>query len=678
MDFRSSRDSFGSRVALRPCSPLLSDAGTLRRAHSHVGFGDSKFAKTLPEFGFGDSKFGNSKVCFPSSLRERAPGALWQNSRAETRAAELERVLKADLALQAAPAFKAGSELDICADVLESGMREEQFHKDPKIEPDSLQNSEVFTDVLNVTTKLEYLTKRSRLEHLWDRPSGDKAAAKEERRRQEERRIRQEERLRMSRDPRRKVAQKVEDRRRLGDAHIGGKVGVDVNGLTRNKLSGSVENLLQQRRKAEKAHPASEYYEQTEAERYHRVPKAPKVQAELTYSAVALGGLLPQKLGSIVLDLGAGGGLSTLTLQALAAFEKRGELPDAHAVPFVLAFDTSAHMLATAHIQESSLGGIRLRAIREEQVGKSGMVDLSAGLPWVSSRCDRIQVDMSQPLPLRSDVVNAVLSVSAVQWLIQPRTGSSKPSKSDEAQSIQPKQSKLETLFASLKRVAVKDAKLAMQFYPPKGDFDFGARALRDAARKKSWAANVVMDFPHAASAAKKYFLLASCHVSVEPEPWCALSWPVVVARCALQGTCEEDQHGRAQQQHAEVALRLARCGRRLRAACNEQELHVQERLRQQLHPLQIELAKRLDEALSNIVGEPPPESTEVVEAVQLDEAVEPTSKRARNVVNETKTELRSIVASSLPKLLQVLHTPPSEEWLQPTPPLDSTAVTEI
>lgn len=120
----------------------------------------------------------------------------------------------------------------------------------------------------NVTLKLEYLTKRSRLEHLWDPPSEDKAAAKEERRRHEERRIRQQER--MSRDPRRKVAQKVEDRRRLGEnwaTHIpvhriemngGGKVGmVDVNGLTRNKLSGSVENLLQQRRRAEKAHPAS-------------------------------------------------------------------------------------------------------------------------------------------------------------------------------------------------------------------------------------------------------------------------------------------------------------------------------------------------------------------------------------------------------------------------------------
>lgn len=124
MDFRSSRDSFGSRVALRPCSPLLSDAGTLQRAHSHVGFGvSSKFAKTLPEFG--------SKVCFPSaSLRERAPAAvLWQNSRAESRAAELDRVLT-DLALQAAPGVKTGAELD-ATDVLETGTREEQFHKDP-------------------------------------------------------------------------------------------------------------------------------------------------------------------------------------------------------------------------------------------------------------------------------------------------------------------------------------------------------------------------------------------------------------------------------------------------------------------------------------------------------------------------------------------------------------------
>ena len=403
-----------------------------------------------------------------------------------------------------------------------------------------------------------------------------------------------------------------------------------------------------------------EYYEETEAERYHRVPKAPRVQAELTHSAIVLGGLLPQQNGSIVLDLGAGGGLSTLTLQALAA--------QGGPIPFVLAFDASAHMLASsAHLQESSLVGIRVESVKGA-VGQSDPVDVSSGLPWISRRCDRILADMSQPLPLRSGVVDATLSVSAVQWLLQLRT-SHVGQQSQHCQEVP--QTKLQQLFASLKRVAGNNAKLAMQFYPPKGDFDFGARALRDMARKEFWAANVVMDFPHhPASTAKKWFLLGHCSSALcETEPWCALCWPVVVGRCALQGSCEL-AHGRAQQQHAEVALRLARCGRRLRAAHDEQELKVQERLRQQLHPLQIELAKRLDEALAKI--------TDAQESKEPARTTEPTDesetcKRARHAASETKTELRSIVASVLPQLISVLHTPPSEEWLLPTPPLDST-----
>ena len=75
-------------------------------------------------------------------------------------------------------------------------------------------------------------------------------------------------RERMSRDPHRKLAQKVEDRRRLGwenwanqsiPVHQnGGKVGmVDVSGLkARSKLSGNVDALLQQRRREDKS-PAS-------------------------------------------------------------------------------------------------------------------------------------------------------------------------------------------------------------------------------------------------------------------------------------------------------------------------------------------------------------------------------------------------------------------------------------
>ncbi len=129
-----------------------------------------------------------------------------------------------------------------------------------------------------MTTKLEYLTKHSRLEHFDKRDANDSTEdkAREERRRQEERRVRQ--RQRMSRDPHRKLAQKVEDRRRLGwenwDQSIpiqqievnGGALGskkvglVDVSGLkARSKLSGnsSVDALLQQRRREEKTCPAS-------------------------------------------------------------------------------------------------------------------------------------------------------------------------------------------------------------------------------------------------------------------------------------------------------------------------------------------------------------------------------------------------------------------------------------
>ena len=125
----------------------------------------------------------------------------------------------------------------------------------------------------NVTTQLEYLTKRSRLEHLSldHRETEDKA--KEERRRLEERRLRQ--RQKVPRNPHQKLAQKVEDRRRLGwenwanqsnqsiPVHQievnGGKVGiVDVSGLkARSKLSGNVDALLQQRRREDKTRPAS-------------------------------------------------------------------------------------------------------------------------------------------------------------------------------------------------------------------------------------------------------------------------------------------------------------------------------------------------------------------------------------------------------------------------------------
>ena len=118
------RVSFGSRLALRPCSPLLSDAGTLQRARSHGSF-QPRFAKTSPDFGFPKPT---------SMLRARTPtaGVLWENTRAESRAAELERVLQADLAFQNQAQHVKGVPEIAKGDLLDSSLREEQFHKDFK------------------------------------------------------------------------------------------------------------------------------------------------------------------------------------------------------------------------------------------------------------------------------------------------------------------------------------------------------------------------------------------------------------------------------------------------------------------------------------------------------------------------------------------------------------------
>ena len=68
-----------------------------------------------------------------------------------------------------------------------------------------------------MTSKLEYLTKHARLEHLSDNSKKEREAERaklEERRNEVERRARQRERF--SRDPRKNVALKVENRRKFG------------------------------------------------------------------------------------------------------------------------------------------------------------------------------------------------------------------------------------------------------------------------------------------------------------------------------------------------------------------------------------------------------------------------------------------------------------------------------
>lgn len=68
-----SRVSF-ARLALRPCSPLLSDAGSLQRVRSQGVLGSRA-----------------SRAFFAEKLRTPAAGVQSENHRAQSRAAELER-----------------------------------------------------------------------------------------------------------------------------------------------------------------------------------------------------------------------------------------------------------------------------------------------------------------------------------------------------------------------------------------------------------------------------------------------------------------------------------------------------------------------------------------------------------------------------------------------------------
>ena len=164
---------------------------------------------------------------------------------------------------------------------------------------------------------------------------------------------------------------------------------------------------------------------------------------------------------------------------------------------------------------------------------------------------------------------------------------------------------------------------------------------------------------------------------------WCALCWPVVTARCALQQELGDAlARERVQNQHIEVALRLSRCGRRLCAAADGGSMEddeVRARIEGELHPLKRELAVRLARRLgltgrgAHEAHDPPPGPDGARKRQRTGEA---TSVGDANGVGPppggTRTELRSAISDRLPEVLQVLHEAPAECWELPPPPLDT------
>lgn len=468
----------------------------------------------------------------------------------------------------------------------------------------------------------------------------------------------------------------------------------------------------------------SEYWHEDEAQRYHNTSKAARLQAELTHSAAALGGL-PCGPG-IVLDLGAGGGLSTVAFQALAAAASR----EPGGPPFVLGLDASLDMLASTP-SLTSVAGIRVSPLRPGEKGEEAAdVDVADGVRWRAARSDALRADFSQPLPFRPGVLDGVLSVSAVQWLLDGRPPCSvidgdaqsaparpiasaaggaaaieppdadRPRESacaetrraesgEDTAQLEARHPRLQKLFESLRAACVPNARMGLQFYPPKGDHDFGARGLRTEALAAGFAAKVFLDYPHR-NTAKKWVLVTSdaedCNAlryeaHAESE-WCALCWPVVAGRCALQhrGVGSGSVRTRAEQHHADVALRLVRCGRRLLPSA-EEELEkaamVRARLEAELHPLHRHLAL----SLAQLLEEPHVADPGTACEAKRQRVEEPGEKVVRELTAppaaSTRTELRAAICARMPGVLQVLHTTPDVKWTIPPLPL-AKAVPEL
>lgn len=174
------------------------------------------------------------------------------------------------------------------------------------------------------------------------------------------------------------------------------------------------------------------------------------------------------------------------------------------------------------------------------------------------------------------------------------------------------------------------------------GDFDFSARALRDSARVAGWAAEVFLDVYTRGSLVKKWVL---ANVD-QPEAWCALCYPTVVARCPLhlRMAVAPAIVARLDRAHVEVASKLLRRGQHLR------------RLQHAAEPTEAEGA-----FLRRMEGELKPLEREV--AVRLSALLDPGL--------ESNDSARALLASRWAEVIEVLHTPPSERWTGPQPPLE-------
>lgn len=235
---------------------------------------------------------------------------------------------------------------------------------------------------------------------------------------------------------------------------------------------------------------ASAFYNEDQSANYTTQANA-AIQKDLTRHALELlrfgtsASTLPEQQKDdeeamwLLLDLGAGSGLSTL-----AANEW---LLEQNLLGFTMAFDISASMLSLTNASESASG-------------QNDSKDAEANDALCLQRAGFYRGNAAQKFPLRSGVFHAAIGISMLQWLTHEG---------------------LETCFASLRDQLVGERKghgrAVFQVYPSSIEY---VDLMEQTAREMGFVyAEVFVSFPHSTTAKKWYFCVEKPSASRAPAP---------------------------------------------------------------------------------------------------------------------------------------------------------------
>ena len=196
--------------------------------------------------------------------------------------------------------------------------------------------------------------------------------------------------------------------------------------------------------------PASIYYNEENAEKYADNSRMAKIQRQMCERALQLL-LLQEPLNEkLVLDLGCGTGMSS---DAMAE----------HGITFI-GSDLSEAMLREGADRGYNEGG------------------------------DFLVSDMGSPMCFRDGLFDGVISISALQWLLN----------ADGGEKYEPYK-RLRILFTSLRRVLKRGARAVFQFYPESAE---QVEMITSCAMRCGFGGGIVVDFPHSTRAKKTYLVI--------------------------------------------------------------------------------------------------------------------------------------------------------------------------